>query len=197
MKTPPVPKKGPSQPDKKDEKTNEPKKDRLEKRKFDKTDQQKENPKSSGPAGKQATGQPGKARESVSATPVGRGEPVLPLQLHTRLEMEAGKGSTRSPTAQQTGSKPQQAAMDRAEEMQRREEDRLKERQVNADKIGKLLKLAYLRNMKPHEAAQFLHISDKAGKSALCCPFHTTLLSILAKEVLHLAKLGYRQGAVV
>lgn len=162
MKAPPLPKNSPSQPDKKDENANELSKNLSEGRNTEKTDQKKDAPKSSGPAGKHATEQPGKARESVSATPVGRGEPVLPLQLHTRLEAEAGKGSTRSPTAQQTVSKPQQAPMDHSEENRKRE-NREKTRQVNADKIGELLKLAYLRNMKPHEAAQFLHISDKAG----------------------------------
>lgn len=199
MKAPPLPKKS-LQTDKKDEKTNEPRKDRSEGRKTDRTDQQKENPKSSGAANKQAFEQAGKNRDSVSATPVGRGQPMNPLQLQTRLEVEAGASSTRSPTSQQTLTKSQQAAAERAEKLRRREEEQLKERQINAEKIEKLLKLAYLRNMKPHEAAQFLHIPERAGKSASRCPIHVTRdreLNTHWKRLLHLANLNDRQGAMV
>ncbi|ROV96757.1 hypothetical protein VSDG_05534 [Cytospora chrysosperma] len=152
------------QGEKKDEKGTEPRKDRPDTRKTDQTGQMKGKTRSSAPTGGQTTGQPSNRRDSMVETPTGRQEALNPLHLNTRLEAEANKASTTSPVAQQASAKPHQVGVDHAEEKRRRNEELRKEREANAEKIGELLKLAYLRNMRPHEASRFLHVADKTDK---------------------------------
>ncbi|ROW06250.1 hypothetical protein VPNG_08109 [Cytospora leucostoma] len=164
MLPPPVPRKDPPQGEKKDEKGTQPRKDRPDTRKTDQTGQTKGNPKSSASTGGQAAGQSFKRRDSVAETPPGRQEALSSLHLNTRLEAEVNKASVSSPVAQQVSAKPQQVGVDHEEEKRRKNENLRKERQTNADKIRELLKLTYLRNMKPQDASRFLHIPDKADK---------------------------------
>lgn len=199
MNPPPLPKKDPPPGEKKDEKGTEPRKDRPDARKTEQTGQTKGNQKSSASVGVQAAGQPTKRRESMANTPVGRQETLNSLQLNTSLEAEVKKVTTNSPVSQKASTNSQQVGVDQAEERRRRIEIMRKERETNAEKIGELLKLAYLRNMKPQEAARFLHISDKAGKSGdlFECLTTTFRLSSIWATCRGIAKTDCRQGVLV